>query len=1007
MLSFQLNQQFYAQNANIIKFDHSHELLWVGDTQGCMKSYNQGQVYTSTAVSKESVIDVHIDKDIVYGIGPSTLKGINSRGVPKLFQDGFQDLSCLTTSQKFLHLGGDCLTDIDVATNKIVYTRNYPTTRIKSHYSHLYTANQNQLNIIDINSDECLAVNDASGIITNIECFGNYVLTTGTTLQNGHYKPDPFVKLFDIRSLKLIKVIPFSMGAVHLKPHPRVNSVFFIGSLDGNLMFHDITNNKSTNCQPLNTMSSDIDISSSADCIAAVDNFGGISIFASSDVATFNSRSVPLEYATPVPDHAEMSFGDSFSLAGKPTRGKDGFLSDDMSMFTNKKIIPPQIDAAILKATQYKDNVGYAPNLKQFKRNQYHFGKIDKPLNDDQIIFHSQKKSHKKQSNSNASSPMKESPNIVPEHYLCHDIKYSKFGVEDFDFTIFNQTQYPGLENHIKNCYLNSLLFLYYFIPDFKHFCNNHILVPCDLLNCFICELGFLFKMLDTAKGVNCQASNFLMAFTNNPKTDLLCLGEPLEHLQFHDLIQKSNSFILEQMFVDASSNEKLLFENYFGYKYDICKICSSCQFVTKSNVCQFVLNLNYSSDATCFEDVFNYSLNTVDATNKLTCKNCNKTTLHEISKTLVKFPNVLLINTNATKTLHKSIYWSNSKEFVKGGPNNQNQIPNQLSINQSTYDLMGNLCQITTDNKEHFISQLNDNTAWIHFNDFLVQSIPAYEVTQNPKGWKTPSILLFRKQDYIQLPINTLDKADLIEFLKSNPSSVSPILSPSIHPVIPLQRYENIGSGFMCALDAEFVSLQEELVEFKSDGSKTVKRPSRLHLARVSILRGEGFHEGKPFIDDYIVPKEEIQDYLTQFSGIKPGDLDPKTSRKRLLHLKTVYKKIRWLIDLGCIFVGHGLKKDLRIISNSIINVDIHIPSHQIIDTVDLYHLKQYQRFLSLKYLAFKVLRKHIQTESHDSIEDALTSLELYKYYQTIEDVPMFLKRLYEDGRRNNFKIE
>eukprot|EP00835_Amoeboradix_gromovi_P001837 NODE_92_length_21718_cov_0.361950.p11 type:complete len:113 gc:universal NODE_92_length_21718_cov_0.361950:16678-17016(+) len=86
--------------------------------------------------------------------------------------------------------------------------------------------------------------------------------------------------------------------------------------------------------------------------------------------------------------------------------------------------------------------------------------------------------------------------------------------------------------------------------------------------------------------------------------------------------------------------------------------------------------------------------------------------------------------------------------------------------------------------------------------------------------------------------------------------------------------------------------------------------------------------------------------------------------------------------------------------------NVDIHIPSDQIIDTVELYHLESYQRYLSLKYLAHKVLQKSIQVESHDSIEDALTALELYKYYQTIEDVPAFLNRLYADGRKTNFKI-
>lgn len=45
-------------------------------------------------------------------------------------------------------------------------------------------------------------------------------------------------------------------------------------------------------------------------------------------------------------------------------------------------------------------------------------------------------------------------------------------------------------------------------------------------------------------------------------------------------------------------------------------------------------------------------------------------------------------------------------------------------------------------------------------------------------------------------------------------------------------------------------------------------------------------------------------------------GDLDPHNSRYTLAPLKLVYKKLRLLVDRGCIFIGHGLSKDFRIIS-------------------------------------------------------------------------------------------
>ena len=44
------------------------------------------------------------------------------------------------------------------------------------------------------------------------------------------------------------------------------------------------------------------------------------------------------------------------------------------------------------------------------------------------------------------------------------------------------------------------------------------------------------------------------------------------------------------------------------------------------------------------------------------------------------------------------------------------------------------------------------------------------------------------------------------------------------------------------------------------------------LALARVSVLRGSGPSAGVAFIDDYVAAAEPVVDYLTRWSGIRPG---------------------------------------------------------------------------------------------------------------------------------------
>lgn len=196
-------------------------------------------------------------------------------------------------------------------------------------------------------------------------------------------------------------------------------------------------------------------------------------------------------------------------------------------------------------------------------------------------------------------------------------------------------------------------------------------------------------------------------------------------------------------------------------------------------------------------------------------------------------------------------------------------------------------------------------------------------------------------------------------------------------------------------------MAIRQPEIEMNSDGERETIRPIVYALARASVVRGQGQDEGQAFIDDYVAIKEPIVDYLTSFSGITKDDLDPRASKRSLLPLKLVYKKLWVLLNLGCKFLGHGLTQDFRVIN-------IHVPKAQIIDTINLLFLPSRLRKLSLAYLAWYLLKEDIQLETHDSIEDARAALKLYRKYLEFEDAGILeamLQDIYRAGYETNFK--
>eukprot|EP01083_Nonionella_stella_P082627 228102_1 len=426
----------------------------------------------------------------------------------------------------------------------------------------------------------------------------------------------------------------------------------------------------------------------------------------------------------------------------------------------------------------------------------------------------------------------------------------------------------------------------------------------------------------------------------------------------------------------------------------------------------------------------------------RLWCDQCNAYERTERLKTLESLPEILFIHCKISKSekyepwrdQETSGPWLKHKFWVDF--DDESKVPSVRTENDSggssedsaEFSLMAVISHITDTSSleadsvtrhlgEHLVAHVrvkdrfSGDSVWFLFNDFSVRHSSAAEAVNLYHAWKMPSILLYRRARAPNAPgddpVAEADRSgestpdsrsvNMGIFLKT-PVNKSP---PRRQSFVPLSSTETMHSSIV-AMDCEFVLAEDELTETTEQGVRVIVRPRRLMLGRVTAIRGSpssgdaGMNlYGQPLMDDYILQSEPVLDYLTAFSGIHPGDMDPATSEYHLVSQKTAYLKLRTLLDMGVTFVGHDLRKDFKLIN-------LYVPDSQVIDTVELFRLSNKRR-MSLKWLAAYFLGARIQLQQHDSAEDARAALQLYAYWETMKDsgtVRKTLESMYRAGK-------
>ncbi|KAL6047104.1 poly(A)-specific ribonuclease [Balamuthia mandrillaris] len=512
------------------------------------------------------------------------------------------------------------------------------------------------------------------------------------------------------------------------------------------------------------------------------------------------------------------------------------------------------------------------------------------------------------------------------------------------------------------------------------------------------------------------------------------------------------------------SSRHPPLIDQLFGSTFSVHNCCLSCNYVTISQVCSVTLDLmlppaqeenttpHFHDPVATFCRALEHSIHKAYR-QQLWCDRCALTQDHLCQMWLQDAPNVLCLNFPLGPNVVS--FWRDlvNRQEATSSPswfplrfylvkNEQGiTVREESSLTEdgnilAVYELSATIAHIYNDlesnprKREHLVSHIkipasyssDQRSEWYLFNDFSITTIPVEEVLQYNTVWKLPCLLYYTRLDSVErFPVpHRFNQITSDVFFLDHPFQHNSINSPPRSRALTQQTIPHCGD--LLALDAEFVSLQTEETYLRSDGKRMIVKPGTFSLARVSVLRDHApvsdgdsnaptqieqkdhsqTSEPDVFIDDYIVTYEPIAAYLTRFSGIVPGDLDPAVSPHHVTTLKDAYLKLRFLVDTGCIFVGHGLQKDFRIIN-------IMVPPSQVRDTVDLFYLER-QRKLSLRFLASHLLNTQIQTKTHCSTEDAHTALRLYRLYQSLATTGRLddtLQNLYHIGRISNWQLK
>lgn len=126
---------------------------------------------------------------------------------------------------------------------------------------------------------------------------------------------------------------------------------------------------------------------------------------------------------------------------------------------------------------------------------------------------------------------------------------------------------------------------------------------------------------------------------------------------------------------------------------------------------------------------------------------------------------------------------------------------------------------------------------AWYIFNDISISPVSAQEAVWFSLDWKVPCVLYYSSDEVIG------SKSEVIQPITQDVFGEDKCLARSGGTsgitFTPLAASELPKPGELVAMDAEFVTLNQEEAELRSDGKMSTIKPSHMSVARITCIRG------------------------------------------------------------------------------------------------------------------------------------------------------------------------